>query len=341
MESLVSSMVSLSEVQNKQASTIQNFAKIIAEVHNFKTQCSPHITALMKEMNAFQATIISLTARIAALETAPPPTPPPQITNAGPSDQLLALTARIDALESAPPPTPSPLPFPSAGPPPPFPSALPPPPSPSPSYAEVASKAANKRQNSKAKAAEKLVNTETTKLQRQLVISCKPPPPTTITNDAILASVNNALKTTGVRFILARRSLKGNLVLQTAPANTASEATKHGDTIASCLTSLGCTPTLMRANAIWTSFLVHNIPTSTTAEEVATAIQLSYPSLTLCRHPRWLTTEDKRKEKTHSTMVITLPQPLTLANLGLTSLAISNQVCRLTLYTPKPAANET
>ncbi|KAL0630490.1 hypothetical protein Q9L58_010663, partial [Maublancomyces gigas] len=262
METLVSTMVSLTGVQNEQATTIRNFAKIIAEVHQFKTQCSPHIIPLMEDMKALRANISSLTARIAALEAAPPQPPPPQTTNAGPSDQILALAARIN----------------------------------------------------------------TTKLQRQLVVTCNPSPPTSITNDAILASVNNALKTTGVRFILARRSLKGNLVLQTAPANTASEATNHGDAIASCLTNLGCTPTLMRSNAIWTSFLVHNIPTSSTPDDVATAIQLNYPTFPpLCRHPRWLTTADKRKEKTHSTMVITLAAQLTPANLGLTSLTIANQ----------------
>ncbi|KAL0630593.1 hypothetical protein Q9L58_010561 [Maublancomyces gigas] len=177
---------------------------------------------------------------------------------------------------------------------------------------------------------------ETTKLHRQLVVTCTPTPPTTITNDAILASVNNALKSTGVRFILARRSLKNNLVLQAAPTNTANEALDHGDAIASCLTDLGCTPTLMRRNAVWTSFLVYNVPTTSTPHQVATAIELNYPTLPLCRHPRWLTTADKRIEKTHSTMVITLPMPLTLAKLGLTTLAISNQVCRLTTYLPKP-----
>ncbi|KAL0630649.1 hypothetical protein Q9L58_010500 [Maublancomyces gigas] len=329
MESLAAAIISLTGVQSEQAATLRHCAKTIADLLQFRIHCSPHIIELMDAINAIQANITSLSARIAALETAPSPPPPPQITNAGPSDEVLALVARVDALESAPPP-------PTPPPPPPFPSALPPPASPTPSYAEVASKAANKRPKPKAKAAEKLVNTETTKLQRQLVVTCNPSPPTSITNDAILASVNNALKTTGVRFILARRSLKGNLVLQTAPANTASEVIDHGDTIASCLTDLGCTPTLMRPNAAWTSFLVHNVPTSADLQKVAAAIQLDYPTLKLCRHPRWLTTASKREEKTHSTMVITLPKPLTLANLGLTSLAISNQACRLTLYSPTP-----
>ncbi|KAL0630500.1 hypothetical protein Q9L58_010653 [Maublancomyces gigas] len=194
MESLVSAMVFLTGVQNEQATTIKSFDKIIAEVHKFKTECSPHIIALMKEMNAFQATITSLTASVAALETAPsPPSPQPLDTTAGPSDQLLALAARIDAMETAPAPPPPPLP-----PPPRFPSALPTPPSPSLSYAQVASKAAKKRQNPKTKTEETLVNMETTKLQRQLVVTCDPTPPTTISNNAILASVNKALETTGV-----------------------------------------------------------------------------------------------------------------------------------------------
>ncbi|KAL0630855.1 hypothetical protein Q9L58_010292 [Maublancomyces gigas] len=327
MESLVSAMISLTGVQNGQATTIKTFAKIIAEVHQFKIQCSPHIIAIMNEMETLRATISSLTVRIAALETAPPPPPPlSQETTAGPTDQIEALTPRVDALETAPTPPPPPPP------PPPFPSALPPPSSPTPLYTEVASKASNKRPTPTAKTVEKLVNTDTTKHQRQLVVTCDPTPPTTISNDAILASVNKALETTGVRFILARRSRKGNLVLQTAPANQASKAINHGDTIASCLKDLECTPTHMCPNATWTSFLVHNVPTSYPPHQVATVIQLNDPTLPLCRHPRWLTTAQKRKEKTHSTMVITLPRSLTLANLGLSSLIILNQACRLTIY---------
>ncbi|KAL0630518.1 hypothetical protein Q9L58_010635, partial [Maublancomyces gigas] len=75
MENLVSAMVSRTEVQNGQATTIQNFAKIVAEVHQFKIQYSTHINTIMKEMNALRATITSLTSRIAALETATPPAP--------------------------------------------------------------------------------------------------------------------------------------------------------------------------------------------------------------------------------------------------------------------------
>ncbi|KAL0630781.1 hypothetical protein Q9L58_010365 [Maublancomyces gigas] len=278
MATLVSTMVSFTGVQNEQTTTLKTFAKIIAEVHHFKTQCSSNIIALMKELNAFQATIKSLTDRITVLETAPSSAPPSsQDTSAGLSDQILARTARIKVLETAPAPSPR---------------------------VPLHHRPPSSKGNWWSPATQ--------------------PPPTTITNDTILASVNKALKTTSVRFILARRSLKGNLVLLTAPANKASEAIDHGDAIASCLKNLGCTPTLMRSNATWTSFLVHNIPTSTTAEEVATAIQLNCPSLTICRHPRWLPIEDKQKEKTHSSMGITLPRQLTLANLGLTSLAISN-----------------
>ncbi|KAL0630684.1 hypothetical protein Q9L58_010468 [Maublancomyces gigas] len=192
----------------------------------------------------------------------------------------------------------------------------------------------------KTKIVEKLVNTDTTELQRQLVVTCDPTPPTTTNNDAILASVNKALETTGVRFILALRSLKGNLVLQTAVANTASEAIKHGDTIAAWLKDLKYTPTHMCPNAIWTSCLVHNVPTSTSPHEVARAIALNYPTLPLCRHPPWLTTANNRKEKTPSTIVITLPRLLTLANLGLIFLIILNQACRLTLCSPKPLSRK-
>ncbi|KAL0630903.1 hypothetical protein Q9L58_010240 [Maublancomyces gigas] len=315
MESLVSVLVSLTGVQNEQSTTFRNFVKIIAEVHNFETQCSPHSIALMREMNAFQATITSFTARI----TAPPPPPQsPQDTNASPPDAILSLTATIIALETAPSPST--------------------PPPPSPSYAAAASKPPDPATTNAIKppATKTPVTPETTKLQRQLVVTCDPSLPTNITNDAILTSVKNAIETSVVRFVLARRYLKGNLVLQTSTVNTASEDINHGDAMAVCLKDLGCTPTLMRPNAILTSFLLHNVPTPSKPDDVASAIQLNYPTLSLCQQQRWLTTTEKRKEKTHSMMVITLQHKLTTVTLGLSSLSLLNMECRLTLYTPTP-----
>ncbi|KAL0636931.1 hypothetical protein Q9L58_004033 [Maublancomyces gigas] len=222
MESLVSSVFSHIGIRNEQATTLRNFAKIIAEIHQFKAQCSWHIITLMNEMNAVQATIISLTACIAVLETATT-TPSPQDTTTGPSNHT-------------PPPPPPP----------------PPPPSPSPShfYAPIATKAPDPPAEPTKKNLEKLVNTETTKLQRQLVVTGGPTPPTTISNDPILASVNSVLKTADVQFILARPSLKGNLVLHTIPANTASEALAHTSARTTDLQALGCHPLSILANAI-------------------------------------------------------------------------------------------
>ncbi|KAL0630734.1 hypothetical protein Q9L58_010415 [Maublancomyces gigas] len=292
MESLVSGMVSLSEVQNKQASTFTGFTKIIAEVHNFKLQCSLHIVFIMKEMNAYQATITSLTERIAALETATPPTPPrtAQNSTAGSSDQLLALEARINALETAPTPTPTPPP--------------PPPPSPSPSYAAIDSKAPGPPEVHKKKCGQ-------TGERRD-----HQAPKATVGQLRSNPSYNpHQQRDTGLDQQRAHDNRHpihlGPPVPQRQPGppdcpRQHGLSIDHGATIATCLKDLACTPTLLTPNAVWTSFLVHNIPTSFTPDEVATVIQLHYPTLPhLSWHPPWLTIAEKQNEKTHSTMVIT------------------------------------
>ncbi|KAL0630524.1 hypothetical protein Q9L58_010629, partial [Maublancomyces gigas] len=109
----------------------------------------------------------------------------------------------------------------------------------------------------------------------------------------------------------------------------------HKALLSTALNVIGCHTGTIRPNAIWTNFLVHNIPTSLGPDNsalVASAIEKTYPTLHLCRPPRWLTMNEHRKEKTHSTMVITLPLALTIDTLGTKYLTLVNKDYRLAPY---------
>ncbi|KAL0630569.1 hypothetical protein Q9L58_010585 [Maublancomyces gigas] len=178
-----------------------------------------------------------------------------------------------------------------------------------------------------------------TKVQRELIVQLTSTTPPSVTDDSILATANKAIAETTVQFCLARRTQRGNIVLQTNHSTSASSAMPHKALLSTALNAIGCHTSTIRPNANWTSFLVHNIPTSLGPDSsslVANAIQKTYPTLPLCRPPRWLTTNEQRKEKTHSTMVITLPFALTIDTLGTKYLTLFNKDCRLAPYSLPP-----
>ncbi|KAL0630402.1 hypothetical protein Q9L58_010751 [Maublancomyces gigas] len=178
-----------------------------------------------------------------------------------------------------------------------------------------------------------------TTMQRELIVQLTATIPPSVTDDTILATANEAIAETTVQFCLARRTRRGNILLQTNHSTSASSAMPHKALLLTALHAIGCQTGTIRPNAICTSFLVHNIPTSlgpNSSAVVATAIAETYPTLLLCRRPRWLTTNEKRKEKTHSTMVITLPFNLTIETLGTKYLTLFNKDCRLGPYSPPP-----
>ncbi|KAL0630951.1 hypothetical protein Q9L58_010198 [Maublancomyces gigas] len=178
-----------------------------------------------------------------------------------------------------------------------------------------------------------------TKVQRELIVQVTETIPPSVTDDTILATANKATAETMVQFCLARRTRRGYILLQTNHSTSASYAMPHQTLLSTALNAIGCHTGTIRPNANWTSFLVHNIPTSlgpASSSLVANTIEETYPTLLLCRPPRWLTTNEQRKEKTHSTMVITLPFALTIDTLGTKYLTLFNKDCRLAPYSPPP-----
>jgi hypothetical protein len=95
------------------------------------------------------------------------------------------------------------------------------------------------------------------------------------------------------------------------------EAVKYQPEITSALNSLGLTTTTFTANSRWSKLIIHGIPTSigegtVAATALSTALHLAAPSITLAQPPQWLSTQEQRKGKSHSSMVVALSAKFTL-----------------------------
>ena len=79
----------------------------------------------------------------------------------------------------------------------------------------------------------------------------------------------------------------------------------------------------------WSKFLVHQVPTSMTMEEIRASFETTYTNLRMGQTPRWLTAAEKRAGKKSSSVVITLVGNHTLASLGTKELILRNLPCRM------------
>jgi hypothetical protein len=91
-------------------------------------------------------------------------------------------------------------------------------------------------------------------------------------------------------------------------------------------------PTDPQINRCWSKFLVHNVPTNANLPLIKAEIESMYPSLHLAQVPHWLVPEERRLNKTSSTLVVSLIGTIDLKHLGTTSLAICNRMCRINAY---------
>jgi hypothetical protein len=131
-------------------------------------------------------------------------------------------------------------------------------------------------------------------------------------------------------FILARITLNNRLVLTTNPTTPATAYASYLPMLSAEINALQ--PVDPRINGHWTKFLVHNVPTNAKLPDIKTEIKTTYPSLHLATEPRWLVPEERRLNKTSSTIVISLIGATDLKRLGTTSLAICNRLCRINAY---------
>jgi hypothetical protein len=142
--------------------------------------------------------------------------------------------------------------------------------------------------------------------------------------------INQSADITLPTFILALNNSNSKLVLTTNPTTPATAYASYLQMLSADIKALQ--PTDPCINGRWSKFLVHNVPTKADIRAVKTAIELTYPSLHLAQNPRWLVHEERRLNKTSSTIVISLIGAIDIKRLGTTSLAICNRMCRIDAY---------
>jgi hypothetical protein len=142
--------------------------------------------------------------------------------------------------------------------------------------------------------------------------------------------INTRTDITLLPFILARITHNNRLVLTTNPTTPATAYKSYIPMLSTEINVLQ--PTDPHINGCWTKFLVHNVPTNAKLPDIKTEIETTYPSLHLATEPHWLVPEDRRLNKTSSTIVISLTGANDLKHLSTTSLAICNCLCRITAY---------
>jgi hypothetical protein len=131
-------------------------------------------------------------------------------------------------------------------------------------------------------------------------------------------------------FILAQITNNNRLVLTTNPTTPATAYASYLPMLSAEINALQ--PMDPRINGCWTKFLIHNVPTNAKLPDIKTEIETMYPSLRLAQDPRWLVPEERRLNKTSSTLVISRIRAMDLKHLGTTSLAICHRMCRITTY---------
>jgi hypothetical protein len=176
------------------------------------------------------------------------------------------------------------------------------------------------------------------RIEREVIITCKTHL-SRITDrvkfaDFALNRFNHAIQhsadITLLPFILAWIKSNNRLVLMTNPATPATAYASYLPMLSG--ESKALQPTDPRINGRWSKFLVHNIPTNAKLPAVKAEIESTYPSLSLAQDPRWLVPEERRLNKTSSTLIVSLLGRIDLKRLGTTSLAICNRMCRINTY---------
>jgi hypothetical protein len=128
----------------------------------------------------------------------------------------------------------------------------------------------------------------------------------------------------------SRINSHNKIVLTTIPTTPASAYTPYMPMLLNQIKSLK--PTEGNTNSRWTKFLVHNVPTYATLAQLKMFLEASYPTLQFMQEPRWLVLEERRLNKTASTIVISLQGTIDLTRLGTSTLTLLNCKCRITEY---------
>jgi hypothetical protein len=82
----------------------------------------------------------------------------------------------------------------------------------------------------------------------------------------------------------------------------------------------------------WTQFILSNVPTTATFDEISREVEMLYLEMRLGQSPRWRTTAEQRAGKDASSVVLTVVGQQTTKSIGRSQLYLSNRRCFLKEY---------
>jgi len=152
--------------------------------------------------------------------------------------------------------------------------------------------------------------------------------------DVALHRVNSAFVNTKdidvPPFIRAGVTVRGSIIFTTSNCQSNVIYEDYITIIANALLYLGKCE--VEVGKRFSQFLLHGVPTQFSLPEISDSIAVNYHQLVQVQTPRWLTPADRRQNKTHSTIVMTLAGNIKKANVGLHHLIICNRECQLEEY---------
>jgi TolA-binding protein len=186
----------------------------------------------------------------------------------------------------------------------------------------------------------KLLSAKYPKADREIIISFNAPIqkpdniPAQLIADRARIEINKVLTDSkdiaAPPFLASRITANQNIVLTTGLNCNGMDYKAYLPLIAATLSHLGTATATI--NERWTKFLLHNVPTTLSPNELRQELETHYPDLRLAQTPRWLKKPEERAKKTASAAVIAVLGSIQLANIGLHKLLIANRSCKIEPY---------
>ena len=132
-------------------------------------------------------------------------------------------------------------------------------------------------------------------------------------------------------FIRARVTIRGSIILTTSNMQNNIIYEDYSTIIADALSYHGKCERV-EIGKRFSQFLLHGVPTHFSIADISRSITTNYPQLVQGQTPRWLTSAERREQKTNSTIVMTLTGNIKKSEIGRQYIIVCNRECQLEDY---------
>jgi hypothetical protein len=154
--------------------------------------------------------------------------------------------------------------------------------------------------------------------------------------DIALRRVNSALVNNkdvlAPPFIRARVTIRGSIIFTIGNIQNNLVYEDYTTIIREALSYYGKRVVDVEIGKRFSQFLLHGVPTHLSLPEISASISTNYPQLIQGQTQRWLTTPDRRQQKTNSTIVISLASTVKKVDIGRQNLIVCNRESQLHDY---------